>query len=185
MPPFYVQTPPPRITAEMSFRVSSISLPTIAADMEFGSGPIASHNIIPAAARPDSSDDEDGPPLGSSANTRIPKPAGEPGRRPETGGFPLKERLLQTEKWQEVTYDEILSAVRKAAGVTLKVSKSYKFQDKSKVDLLCQKIARKWTFLDEYEDHWPVKSMLKIYLKYTSERSRKDNKDAAEELEKI
>lgn len=66
MPPFYVQTPPPRITAEMSFRVSSISLPTIAADMEFGSGPIASHNIIPAAARPDSSDDEDGPPLGQS-----------------------------------------------------------------------------------------------------------------------
>lgn len=45
-------------------------------------------------------------------------------------------------------------------------------------------MAHKWNFLEEYDGHWPVKSMLKTYLKYTSERARKDNKDAAEELER-
>lgn len=44
-------------------------------------------------------------------------------------------------------------------------------------------MVKKWSFLDQYEDNWPVKSILKIVLKYTSERARKDNKEAAEELE--
>ncbi|KAF7424838.1 hypothetical protein PC9H_010149 [Pleurotus ostreatus] len=118
------------------------------------------------------------------AQGKIPKPIGEPGRRPETGGFPLKERLLKVEMWEEETYDDILNAVRKASQVALNLSVSFKFQDKTKVDMICAKMARKWNFLDEYDGHWPVKSMLKAYLKYTSERARKDNKDAAEELER-
>ncbi|KAF4596146.1 hypothetical protein EYR38_007520 [Pleurotus pulmonarius] len=115
---------------------------------------------------------------------KIPKPIGEPGQRPETGGFPLKERLLKVELWEEETYDDVLNTVRKASQVALNLSVSYKFQDKGKIDMICAKMARKWDFLDEYDGHWPVKSMLKAYLKYTSERARKDNKDAAEELER-
>ncbi|KAJ8694033.1 hypothetical protein PTI98_008966 [Pleurotus ostreatus] len=79
------------------------------------------------------------------------------------------ERLLRVEMWDEETYNDVTSAVRKAAQVALNLSVSFKFQEKAKVDIICAKMAHKWSFLNEYEDHWPAKSMLKAYLKYTSE----------------
>ncbi|KAF7426482.1 hypothetical protein PC9H_008851 [Pleurotus ostreatus] len=150
----YVPTPCPILSTDMSFTLAHAPVPVISAQMEF------THDILEAWKRENDAGGNQG---------KIPKPVGEPGHCPETGGFPLKERLLRVEMWDEETYNDVTSAVRKAAQVALNLSVSFKFQEKAKVDIICAKMAHKWSFLNEYEDHWPAKSMLKAYLKYTSE----------------
>ncbi|KAG9221502.1 hypothetical protein CCMSSC00406_0009491 [Pleurotus cornucopiae] len=190
----YVSTPLPTLSTDMSFILARAPLPVISGQMEFTRDVLESwkrENAVHGERIQRKSqrhghtagDDNTAETLSNDDvndvgdQSKIPKPIGEPGRRPETGGFPLKERLLKVEMWEEETYDNILGAVRKAAQITLNLSVSFKFQEKTKM-------AHKWNFLEEYDGHWPVKSMLKTYLKYTSERARKDNKDAAEELER-
>jgi hypothetical protein len=36
-----------------------------------------------------------------------------------------------------------------------------------------------YPIIDKYADHWPVKSMLKLHLKYTSETARRTKDKAA------
>ncbi|KAF9493510.1 hypothetical protein BDN71DRAFT_1432421 [Pleurotus eryngii] len=166
----------------MSFVMVPPSTPPLAQDLEF-SGDLQSHRQRADQPEAPESDDDHG--LGASVGQgiKIPKPLGEPGRHPERGGFPLKEQLVSIERWEEKTYEEIQAAVRKAVLASLNPSLSFKFQDKHRIDLICAKMIKKWSFLDQYEDNWPIKSILKIVLKYTSERARKDNKEAADELE--
>ncbi|KDQ25866.1 hypothetical protein PLEOSDRAFT_1085232 [Pleurotus ostreatus PC15] len=185
MPAAYMQRPIPRVAADMSFMVVPTATPTIAQDLVFSDGDLQRWGRRCRASRPEApgSDDDHGSEASVGNSVKIPKPVGEPGRRPERGGFPLKQQLVSVERWEEKTYEEIQAAVRKAALATLNPSLSFKFQDKHRIDLICAKMVKKWSFLDQYEDNWPVKSILKIVLKYTSERARKDNKEAAEELE--
>ncbi|KAF9493798.1 hypothetical protein BDN71DRAFT_1508288 [Pleurotus eryngii] len=186
MPAAYVEHPVPPIAADMSFLMLPPPAPPVAQDLVFSDGDLQRWASNKRRAQPvnlESDDECDDPEASIGEAVKIPKPVGEPGRRPEQGGFPLKEQLVSVQRWEEKTYEEIQAAVRKAALATLNPSLSFKFQDKHRVDLICAKMSKKWSFLDEYEDNWPIKSIPKIVLKYTSERARKDNREAADELE--
>lgn len=159
MPAAYMQRPIPRVAADMSFMVVPTATPTIAHDLVFSDGDLQRWGRRCRANSPEApdSDDDHGSEAGVGNSVKIPKPVGEPGRRPERGGFPLKQQLVSVERWEEKTYEEIQvrqllshnttpltdcvqAAVRKAALATLNPSLSFKFQDKHRIDLICAKV---------------------------------------------
>lgn len=121
----YVSTPLPTLSTDMSFILARAPLPVISGQMEFTRDVLESwkrENAVHGERIQRKSqrhghtagDDNTAETLSNDDvndvgdQSKIPKPIGEPGRRPETGGFPLKERLLKVEMWEEETYDNIL-----------------------------------------------------------------------------
>ncbi|PPR03095.1 hypothetical protein CVT26_004614 [Gymnopilus dilepis] len=118
--------------------------------------------------------------------TRIPKPSGEPGR-PHSGGYNLDDELGA---WDAETLSAVNSYVKVLAKQALDLTKSYSKQDADKVAEICVSVgaqcllptcfnafvlqtARLYPVIEKYENHWPVRDMLKLHLKYTSETHRK------------
>ena len=88
-------------------------------------------------------------------STLKPKPAGEP-RKPGSGGFSLKNVLINTHKWVKKDYDALYVCskfqihsnrltrqqvkVKEEVNKTLDMTRSFKFQDKGKVQEICDKV---------------------------------------------
>ena len=103
-----------------------------------------------------------------------------------------------------VTYsDETLQAVvHKLAKKKLNTAKSFRGQDMKLVkqicDLVsnlvvhiayaysCHKVKKEYGILEDYQQDWPIRDMLKLHLKYTSEASRRSmTVAAAKQIEKV
>ncbi|KAF8961310.1 hypothetical protein BDZ97DRAFT_1921391 [Flammula alnicola] len=104
---------------------------------------------------------------------KIPKPAGEPGR-PRSGGYNIEAVLAP---WGKEEFAKVHKLVKKLADLKLDNTKSYSKQNSRKVMDLCETVERHHTIVEKYEGHWPIRAMLKLYLKTTSENHRRSGKD--------
>ncbi|KAJ7482932.1 hypothetical protein B0H11DRAFT_1915012 [Mycena galericulata] len=107
-------------------------------------------------------------------NDKYKTPPGQPGR-PNSGGFNLKRKLLQDCEWTREAYNTIQADVHSLAKANLDTSQSYQHQNNEKLRKLCKEIAEKHD-LRRYEDFWPIRAMLKLYLKTSSETHRRAHK---------
>ncbi|KAF8873918.1 hypothetical protein CPB84DRAFT_1753136 [Gymnopilus junonius] len=105
----------------------------------------------------------------SSTSVKIPKPNGEPGR-PRSGGYNLDEELAA---WDAGMLSNVNSYVKTKAKQILNLTKSYSRQDPHKLAEVCFLTSREYPIVEKYDNYWPVRDMLKLHLKYTSETYRK------------
>ncbi|SJL08829.1 uncharacterized protein ARMOST_12200 [Armillaria ostoyae] len=97
----------------------------------------------------------------------IPKPPGEPGR-PKSGGYNLEQAL----GWPDAIYQQV-NHVHREAHRRLETRKSFKNQSVEEIQAICDSAVNEHSILRVYENAWPVRDMLKLRLKYTSEKSRR------------
>jgi hypothetical protein len=109
-------------------------------------------------ASEDSDEHDDDPPgeaSASSPSTLKPKPAGEPGK-PGSGGFSLENVLINVHKWAKKDYDALYvcskfpdtfdlltwqqAQVKEEVNKTLDMTRSFRYQDKGKVQEICEKV---------------------------------------------
>ncbi|KAF8222692.1 hypothetical protein L208DRAFT_1320870, partial [Tricholoma matsutake] len=100
-------------------------------------------------------------------NLKIPKPTREPGR-PGSGGFCVEDSLVKTHGWSEDSQETIQVEARKELNTTI----SYCGHSKHTIQKICTKLYHHWPELKNYEGCWPVHSILKLALKYSTEASR-------------
>ncbi|KAK0191936.1 hypothetical protein F5146DRAFT_999194 [Armillaria mellea] len=98
----------------------------------------------------------------------IPKPPGEPGR-PKSGGYNLEQAL----SWPDAIYQQVVNHVHCEAHCRLETRKSYKNQNVEEIQAICDAAVNDHSILRVYENAWPVHDMLKLRLKYTSEKARR------------
>ncbi|KAJ7730561.1 hypothetical protein B0H16DRAFT_1469533 [Mycena metata] len=98
-------------------------------------------------------------------------PSGQPGR-PNSGGYNLENTLLQECHWTKDKFQRVQIDVHGLAKQTLVTRLSYQMQDPKDVKRLCAQISAIHE-LREYEDFWPVRAMLKLFLKAKSEAYRR------------
>ncbi|KAF8880255.1 hypothetical protein BD779DRAFT_1473894 [Infundibulicybe gibba] len=112
----------------------------------------------------------------SGKSPMIPKPPGEPGR-PGSGGHCVETALIEGQNWPKQQVDKLTEAVRAEARRQLDMTVSFRNQNKAKIQKLCDNMMNgdKWPELKNYDDCWPVRSMLKLTLKYGAEASRRAN----------
>ncbi|KDR65799.1 hypothetical protein GALMADRAFT_148382 [Galerina marginata CBS 339.88] len=105
----------------------------------------------------------------SAVSKKIPKPAGEPGR-PGSGGYSIDDTLAS---WGKEEVLKVNKLVKKLADLKLDKTKSYSKQNGRKVNDICEEVARHHDIILKYDDFWPIRGMLKMYLKTTSEIHRR------------
>ncbi|SJL15222.1 uncharacterized protein ARMOST_18708 [Armillaria ostoyae] len=98
----------------------------------------------------------------------IPKPPGEPGR-PKSGGYNLEQAL----GWPDAIYQQVVNHVHREAHRRLETRKSFKNQSVKEIQAICDSAMNEHSILRVYENAWPVRDMLKLRLKYTSEKSHR------------
>ncbi|KAJ7127287.1 hypothetical protein C8R43DRAFT_700142 [Mycena crocata] len=126
---------------------------------------------------------EDDPPTSISDSTEsytYPKPVGGPGR-PNSGGYSLDAALAKC-GWATGRRNRFKLDVHAAADKELNTSQSYRCQYRPALEKICTEMATKYNFKADYEDFWPCRSTLKLYLKATSEKMRsRSNRPVADE----
>ncbi|PBK90452.1 hypothetical protein ARMGADRAFT_1082717 [Armillaria gallica] len=163
-------TPRPSITAHQEFAIAqerSLSPPLIdpgspslsdASDASDGSMHSDDENPSGSIVGDDGVDNED--------VKIIPKPPGEPGR-PKSGGYNLEKAL----GWPDAIYQQVIKHVHHEAHQRLETRKSFKNQSVEEIQAICGTAMNKHSILQVYENAWPVCDMLKLRLKYTSEKA--------------
>ncbi|KAK7054427.1 hypothetical protein VNI00_003625 [Paramarasmius palmivorus] len=97
--------------------------------------------------------------------TRIPKPPGAAGRR--KGGYSLEWALTSGRyKWSKTGYAMIQQRTKELVSEHFDMAKTYRDQDVSRKDRVCELIVRDYPFLADYIDNWPIRDMMKAFLKY-------------------
>ncbi|RXW11617.1 hypothetical protein EST38_g14237, partial [Candolleomyces aberdarensis] len=114
-----------------------------------------------------SEDDEQSSTVGDGLSL-IAKPPGEPGR-PNSGGFGLEQAL----GWPLKEVKNLSVWVGKQAEEKLDVSQGFSGQDTNAIEDICLLATVNFPILKQYELCWPVRSILKLKLKTTSEKARK------------
>ncbi|KAF8867529.1 hypothetical protein BD779DRAFT_1483251 [Infundibulicybe gibba] len=116
------------------------------------------------------------PTPGSSQPQKIPKPLGEPGR-PGSGGHCIESVLINDYRWSKHDVDALTENVRAEARHRLDMTVSFRNQKKDSISKICDKMMMEehWPQLRDYNDCWPVRSILKLALKYGAEASRRTN----------
>ncbi|KDR79750.1 hypothetical protein GALMADRAFT_136361 [Galerina marginata CBS 339.88] len=118
---------------------------------------------------------------GEVVGNKIKKPKGDVSRIGR-GGYNLHDKL----GWNQRTYDNVLALVSKLAKEMLDTSQSYRGQSRKKVQSLMDLVRKEHEFMKDYEDDWPVRDMLKTYLKNSSQTARNaKGKEVAKEIGKI
>ncbi|PPQ78142.1 hypothetical protein CVT24_006425 [Panaeolus cyanescens] len=98
----------------------------------------------------------------------IPKPPGEPGR-PGSGGYTLDVALKDL---GQKTIDKINEYVKRKADIHLNIALSFSQQNNTAVTDLIRDVRDQFHELKRYENDWPIRDILKGYLKYKSGRIR-------------
>ncbi|KAF8809199.1 hypothetical protein BYT27DRAFT_7094651 [Phlegmacium glaucopus] len=190
----YIQRPFPLITPHTKFQLAPLPpLPTITPHIEFNIERLAAHSNATLGSlrerrslghqhQPELENQSQGsdqepdrlPPALSQASppNKIPKPPGEPGR-PGSGGFCVETTLVDSHQWTKEAVDDLSDAVRAEARRTLDMTVSFRSQEKKLIEKICEKMVDRWPELDDYDGHWPVRSILKLVLKYGAEASRR------------
>ncbi|PPR01214.1 hypothetical protein CVT24_006039 [Panaeolus cyanescens] len=124
-----------------------------------------------------SNSNNDHVPEKATAFKLIPKPHGEPGR-PQSGGYSLEQAL---NSWSQELLETVTNYVKQGAGDEqngIDQTVSYRKQIPKNIDIFCEKVAAKYTIVRKYENLWPVRELLKLHLKYTSESHRRKRNQA-------
>ncbi|KAJ7851997.1 hypothetical protein B0H13DRAFT_2359732 [Mycena leptocephala] len=100
------------------------------------------------------------------------KPPGQP-NRPGSGGYNLEKHLVQKSGWTQEQFLEVQNKVHTLAGEKLDVSNSYQKQRKATINSICEAVKKEHSIARGFEHSWVITDMLKVYLKKTSEASRK------------
>ena len=148
-------------------------------------------------------DNENDEEPGGSNNSmnKIPKPQGEPGC-PNCGGYSIENELRgwSPDLLENVTVSLVLCLfpslnswqrfVKKAANEKLDTTQSYVKQKSATVTEICVlaslelyiyslsnslffKAKKHYAIINKYENYWPIRDILKLHLKYTSETYQK------------
>ncbi|KAK0421699.1 hypothetical protein EV421DRAFT_1746596 [Armillaria borealis] len=88
--------------------------------------------------------------------------------RLQTFGYSLEDKLIKDGKWTKQQYQTVTDRVHDKAKKELHVSLSYHEQSDEKKLKICEQMAREYPILQHYSDIWPVRDILKMYLKSTS-----------------
>lgn len=112
----------------------------------------------------------------------IPKPPGEVSRVGR-GGYTLKDILEEQHGWINGLYDKIRERVRSMADRYLDTTTGYSSQTKEKVDRICEMASEEFPILLKFEGNWVVHDYLRVYLKNSSQKAKKDQQQKDRELE--
>ncbi|KAL1666042.1 hypothetical protein GGF50DRAFT_125943 [Schizophyllum commune] len=109
---------------------------------------------------------------------KIPKPPGEPGR-PSSGGYNLQEATrLEPSRFRTVR-KEMNSLVR----THLDTERTFTKQTEECVAAYTEEALRRFPFLNDYEDHWPIRGFAVMHLHYLQNRAKKMLRSAQSEWE--
>ncbi|TFK19203.1 hypothetical protein FA15DRAFT_549499, partial [Coprinopsis marcescibilis] len=98
----------------------------------------------------------------------IKKPPGEPGR-PNSGGFNVEKAM----KWSKEDFTKIQTFVSSECDKTLDTDFSMANQEEEDLKRICKSACDMFPALRRFEDDWPARSLMKLYLKKTSEQARR------------
>ncbi|KAG2125767.1 hypothetical protein DEU56DRAFT_916383 [Suillus clintonianus] len=104
----------------------------------------------------------------SSEDSKIPKPAGEPGR-PGRGGYTLREAL----DWNPKAYAKFKRSMHSLIDNHLDTTKCASGQSPALLEVVRGKALDNFPDLDNYNNLWPVNDLIMTRLKYTSGRARR------------
>ncbi|KAF8059012.1 hypothetical protein FPV67DRAFT_1450684 [Lyophyllum atratum] len=186
--PAYVEKPQPLLTSRVEFTLVPAPAPSsIASRIEFTDARLlCEREDRQITSRASASPPPEPLRRNSRNNDKIMKPRGEPGR-PNSGGYSV-EAVLKAGGWARDDVEALMvgqEAVRDAAREKLDIKKSYRSQDKAALKSIGEDMAKdsKWPKLKDYENCWPVQSILKLTLKYNAEAARRSTcKDASQRL---
>ncbi|PPQ86602.1 hypothetical protein CVT26_015011 [Gymnopilus dilepis] len=119
----------------------------------------------------ESSDNSDSELLVPPHHRKIPKPQGEPGR-PHSGGYTLSKML---KGWGH-DFKIISGFIKDEADKMLDTTICYKNQPQALIDTICDLASARFPILDKYENHWPVRDILKTHIKYRCTKRGGKNK---------
>ncbi|KAG1901303.1 uncharacterized protein F5891DRAFT_1187578 [Suillus fuscotomentosus] len=102
-----------------------------------------------------------------SEDSKIPKPAGEPGR-PGRGGYTLREAL----DWSPKAYTKFKNSMHHLIEEHLDTTKCASSQSPILLKTVRDKAVDAFPDLENYSEFWPVNDMIMMRLKYTSGRAR-------------
>ncbi|KAG1892292.1 hypothetical protein F4604DRAFT_1672344 [Suillus subluteus] len=109
-----------------------------------------------------------------SEDSKIPKPAGEPGR-PGCGGYTLYEAL----DWNPKAYAKCKKCMHRLIDDHLDTSKCASAQSPAVLQTVRNKALDEFPDLENYSNLWPVNDMMMTHLKYTSSRARQKDGEMA------
>ncbi|KAI4525354.1 hypothetical protein K525DRAFT_266159 [Schizophyllum commune Loenen D] len=108
----------------------------------------------------------------TTSQGKIPKPPGEPGR-PSSGGYNLQEATrLEPSRFRTVR-KEMNSLVR----THLDTERTFTKQTEECVAAYTEEALRRFPFLDDYEDHWPIRGFAVMHLHYLQNRAKSRSRD--------
>ncbi|KAG1726501.1 uncharacterized protein EDB91DRAFT_1254277 [Suillus paluster] len=102
-----------------------------------------------------------------SEDSKIPKPAGEPGH-PGRGGYTLHEAL----DWNPKAYAKFKRSMHSLIEDHLDTTKCASAQSPTLLDIVRGKALDNFPDLDNYNNLWPVNDLIMTHLKYTSGHAR-------------
>ncbi|TFK17177.1 hypothetical protein FA15DRAFT_711064 [Coprinopsis marcescibilis] len=129
--------------------------------------------IVVEMAESSEEEDEDEDVMEVEAGPLIKKPPGEPGR-PNSGRFNIEQAM----GWTKEDYSKLQAFVATECEVELDTEQSIANQEEKKIKLVCISAAKTFPGLKQFKDAWPVRSLIKLQLKKTSEQARKTKKGA-------
>ncbi|KIK52593.1 hypothetical protein GYMLUDRAFT_251085 [Collybiopsis luxurians FD-317 M1] len=111
----------------------------------------------------------------------IPKPDGEAGR-PSRGGYNLQTAL----KWTSKRWKAVQGFIRTCVLAMMDCSLPFSDQPLLQLQAIRDEAVTKYSFLNDYEDLWPVNDMIRSHLKYEKScmKRKADAKLAEEAREK-
>ncbi|KAG2746667.1 hypothetical protein P692DRAFT_201867553 [Suillus brevipes Sb2] len=115
----------------------------------------------------DSLSDSDLSTASLSEDSKIPKPAGEPGR-PGRGGYMLREAL----DWSPKAYTKFKNSMHRLIEEHLDTMRCASSQNPILLKTVRDKAVDAFPDLENYIEFWPVNDIVMMRLKYTSGRAR-------------
>ncbi|KAH8984086.1 hypothetical protein EDB86DRAFT_3084788 [Lactarius hatsudake] len=114
----------------------------------------------------------------------IPKPSGEVACV-NRGGYTLRDVLEQEHGWEDGLYYKIRERVCCLADEYLETSLPYSAQAEQpdRLALVCKTASKEYPILLKYKGNWVVHDYLRIYLKNSSQKARKEQQLKDNELE--
>ncbi|KAL1757872.1 hypothetical protein FB107DRAFT_208203 [Schizophyllum commune] len=146
-------------------KIPSIQVSTRSISQGSGSTSEAGH-ILPRFAKPVSA-------FGSTTGKgKVPKPPGEPGR-PSSGGYNLQEATrLEPSRFRTVRV-----SMNNLVKIHLDTERTFTKQTEGCVASYTEEALRLFPFLEDYEDHWPIRGFAVMHLHYLQNQRRGRSRD--------
>ncbi|KAK0220290.1 hypothetical protein IW262DRAFT_1014100 [Armillaria fumosa] len=134
-------------------------------DDDHGGGSIAGTRGIPDRMTPSSSHDEESE---IEIDPYYAKPGGQP-NRPRSGGYSMKEQLVDRRNWTLETLKSVSDRVAALAKTMIDTRNNYRTnvaQKNQAIDDICKQVAEEYPALELhlFKDDWVVRDMLKLAL---------------------